>query len=136
MSTILKFIVIFPILLILTACATIFSGTSQTVNIQAVDQQDNSILSDVNCIVTDGKGTSYPVTGNPGIITAARGNGTLQVNCKKDGYTQTNIGTGSSFNAVTIANVLFWPGFIIDGISGSYAKYPSHIVVQMAQEGA
>ena len=136
MSTIFKFSVIFSLLLILTACATILSGTSQTVNVQAVDEKDNSILSDVHCIVTDGKAVAYPVTGNPGSIAATRGNGTLQVNCKKDGYNQTNIGTGSSFNAITIANVLFWPGFIIDGLSGSYAKYPSHIVVQMSQEDA
>ncbi len=136
MSNIFKFIAIFPLLLMLTACATIISGPSQRVNVQAVDEQDNSVISNVSCLVMDGQGFSYPVTGNPGSIAATRGNGTLQVNCKKDGYNQTNIGTGSSFNAITIANVLFWPGFIIDGLSGSYAKYPSHIVVQMSQEDA
>lgn len=136
MSNIFKSIVIFPLLLMLTACATIISGPSQRVNVQAINEQDNSVLSNVSCIVMDAQGFSYPVTGNPGSVAVNRGNGSLQVDCKKEGYDQASIGAAQSFNPVAIVNVLFWPGFIVDAVSGSYARYPSYVVVQMVQSDA
>jgi hypothetical protein len=42
-----------------------------------------------------------------------------------------NFGVGDSFNSVTLINILFWPGFIVDGVSGATHEYPSHISVYM-----
>ncbi|XVN44021.1 MAG: hypothetical protein RCG16_08350 [Rickettsia hoogstraalii] len=50
---------------------------------------------------------------------------------QKEGYKQLNIAVGDNFNSVTLINVLFWPGFIVDALSGSYKKYPSHYLVAM-----
>ena len=116
-----------------TSCATIVSGSTQTLHVQAINTQDKSIIPNAKCSVTDGKGHTFGVSGNPGTIQLSRGNGSLHTTCKAAGYTQKEVGAGTSFNAWTIANVLFWPGFIIDGMSGSYSKYPNHITVVMAK---
>jgi len=55
----------------------------------------------------------------------------LQVNCNKDGYIQTNLDVMDSMNGITFINAIFWPGFIVDAVSGSMQKYPKHLVVQM-----
>ena len=57
--------------------------------------------------------------------------GAITPQCKKKGYVQKSFGVGSSFSAVTMVNILFWPGFIVDAMSGAASKYPSHITVIM-----
>ncbi len=118
-------------ILLISGCATVFSGTNQTVNVQAIDSENNSVLEKCKCIVIDSNGGQHPLTSNPGIVSVPRGNGGLLVNCKKDGYKQLNMSVGDSFNVLTVVNVLFWPGFIVDAASGSYKKYPSHYLVTM-----
>jgi len=73
----------------------------------------------------------YVTHSNPATVMVNRGHGTINIDCSKPGYTQLNFAVGNSFNAVTIVNVLFWPGFIVDAASGSMKKYPSHYVVSM-----
>ena len=117
----------------IASCATIVSGSTQTLHVQAIDAKDRSLIPNAKCSITDSKGNIYTVDSNPGTLQVTRSNGSLKANCKAPGYTQKEVGTGTNFNAWTIANVLFWPGFIIDGISGSYSKYPDHITVVMAK---
>lgn len=119
------------IALLLNSCATILSGTTQTVHVQAVDSTNNQILEGASCFLTDGQGIAYPIHSNPGSVVIAKGKGALNPTCKKLGYVQKNFGVGESFNALTIVNILFWPGFIVDAVSGSMHKYPSHISVFM-----
>ena len=73
----------------------------------------------------------YTVPSNPGSVLVTKGAGALTPNCVKAGYVQKSFGVGDSFNAVTIVNILFWPGFIVDAMNGSMHKYPSHIAVIM-----
>lgn len=119
------------LVLSLTCCATIFSGTTQVINLQAVDADTNEPLDGVTCKVSDAKGLSYAVQTNPGTFTATKGNGVLTPTCKKAGYKQESFGVGEDFNGVTLVNVLFWPGFIVDTVSGAIKEYPSHITVFM-----
>lgn len=118
---------------LVSSCATIVSGSTQKLHLQAIDQQDKSIIPDALCSISDGKGNTYVVNSNPGTAIVNRGNGSLTATCKASGYTQKEVGKGTSFNAWTVANILFWPGFIIDGLSGSYSKYPDHITVIMSK---
>ena len=101
------------------------------VSIQAVDEATNAPIEDIRCSVTDGRGVVYPVPSNPGSITVSKGKGALSPQCIKKGYTQTNFGVGENFNSVALVNILFWPGFIVDGMSGAMQNYPSHISVFM-----
>jgi hypothetical protein len=115
----------------LGGCATIFSGTSQSITVKAVDTKDNAELSGVSCSITDPSGNMFNTTTNPSTITISKGGNNMVVNCKKPGYRQLNMGVGDSFNALTVVNVFFWPGFIVDAVSGAYKKYPSHYQVNM-----
>lgn len=117
--------------LAISGCATIVSGTTQDINVQVIDNANNQPLHGVSCTVFDGAGASQHITANPAVVTVAKGNGAIRIDCKKAGYKQMNMSVGDSFDAVTVVNVLFWPGFIVDAASGAYKKYPSHYVVSM-----
>ncbi len=125
-----KLLKLLPVLA-LVGCATIFTGTTQTINLQAIDAQTSQPLSGVSCTIADGKGMIYSIPSNPGSVLVTKGAGGITPNCRKDGYVQKSFGVGDSFNAVTMINILFWPGFIVDAMTGSMHKYPSHITVVM-----
>ena len=116
---------------LLPGCATIFSSSTQVIQIKAVDHQTNELIDGCTCIVTDGSGGSYVVNSNPGPATVHRSQGAVQVTCRKEGYRQINTSVGDNFNATTVINVLFWPGFLVDAATGAYKKYPSHYLVNM-----
>ncbi|MCC8369455.1 MAG: hypothetical protein LN573_05280 [Rickettsia endosymbiont of Oxypoda opaca] len=130
-NNIVKFSTLLMIIISLSGCATIFSGTTQDINIKVIDTKTNGLLDGAVCTITDGSGGNYILINNPGIVKVRRSSGAVIVNCKKDNYKQLNIAVGDDFNCVTLVNVLFWPGFIVDAISGSYKKYPSHYLVSM-----
>ncbi len=115
----------------LSGCATLFSGSTQTINVKIVESGSDNALEGVSCIVAHPNGNTWTLPGNPGILTVDRGNGAIQISCKKAGYRQLNMAVGDGFNAVTVVNILFWPGFIVDALSGSYKKYPSHYLITM-----
>ncbi len=119
------------IALMCSACATVFSGTTQTINVAVQESENHNNLDNAVCRVTDGSGGVYSINSSPATVTVSRANGSVIINCKKDGYKQVNTMVGDSFNPVTLVNVIFWPGFIVDAVSGSYKKYPSHYVVIM-----
>ena len=120
----------------LACCATILTGTTQNINVQVLDADTNEVIPEVKCSVHDGKGIYYPLHSNPASITVTKGNGALNPMCKKPGYTQKSFGMGESFNAITIINVLFWPGFIVDAVTGSIKDYPSHMTIFMERRTA
>jgi hypothetical protein len=120
--------------LALAGCATVFTGSTQNIHVQAIDSNNNTILKDVSCTLTDAKGVIYAIHGNPGSALVTKGAGVITPNCTKKGYVQKTFGAGESFNAVTMVNILFWPGFIVDAMSGSMHKYPSHITVVMEKQ--
>lgn len=117
--------------LVLASCATIVSGTTETIHVQSIDSKTQQFVQGAHCILNDGKANTYVVNGNPGTAVVSRGNGAIQAKCMAPGYHQKAIGIGTSFNAWTLVNVLFWPGLIVDGLSGAYSKYPDHITVLM-----
>lgn len=133
MKNIIKIIAGLTAATMLSACATIFSGTSQNINVMVVNAETNEKIEGAVCTVIDGNGTSFATTTNPAAVKVARGNGSIMVNCTKKGYKQLNTSVGDSFNAVSVVNVLFWPGFFVDLASGAYKKYPSHYVVGMSK---
>jgi hypothetical protein len=119
---------------LLSSCATIFTGTTQNINFQAVDSANNEPLKNVVCVVRNGNGMTYPVSSNPGTIRVEKGEGALTPDCKAAGYKQTSYAVGENFNSVALVNVLFWPGFLVDMATGSMHKYPSHMTTMMQKE--
>jgi hypothetical protein len=119
--------------LFFTGCATIMSGSSQTVSVQVLSQSTHQIIPGAKCSLTDAKGVTYVMNDNPGSVYVAKVYGNLSVACTAKGYFQAHVATGSSFNAWTLGNIIFWPGAIIDVATGAAEKYPSHITVLMSK---
>lgn len=117
---------------LLSGCATIISGTSQVVHLQAINVTTHATIPDAKCTLTDAHGVVYPLESNPGSVSIPRVYGGLNADCRAPGYYQQSVGAGSSFNAWTVADILFWPGAIVDAATGAAKKYPSHITVLMS----
>lgn len=118
-------------LFLLGGCATIMSGTTQLINVQAIDKNTHDSVPNAKCTLTNSKNVTYPVDSNPGSVNVSREYGGLQAHCSAKGYRQTGVGTGSSFNAWTLVDIIFWPSFFVDAATGSAKKYPSHVTVLM-----
>lgn len=131
MTRLLNLLIVATVLL-LTSCATLISGTNQNINIKAVDIATNEALSGVICNVTTTKGAGYNVElDTHSFISIEKDQGMIQFNCKKAGYKQVSVTSTQSFDGATIANIFFWPGFIVDASTGSMKKYPSNIMISM-----
>jgi hypothetical protein len=107
------------------------SGTSQTINIKVIESSSNLPLDGCSCIVIDGSNSQQALTSNPAVIKVSKQQGGVHITCTKKGYTQLNTSVGDSFNNTSLVNILFWPGFIVDGLTGAYKKIPSFYVVSM-----
>ncbi|MGC0371739.1 MAG: hypothetical protein DGJ47_000439 [Rickettsiaceae bacterium] len=116
--------------LVLTSCATILSGSNQNINVKVVDT-NNQLIDCATCQVLSGNGMRFDVVGNPGSVNVIKSKGISGIECTKKGYRQTAVAVGQNFDKVSLVNVFFWPGFIVDAVSGSMNKYPSHVVVKM-----
>lgn len=114
----------------LTGCATMFSGSTQTVRVKAVSSKTNKVIPNAQCTLSTDT-NKYLIDSNPGKVVLSKGQGALHINCKAKGYKQKKVGAGESFNAWTAANVVFWPGAIVDAATGAAEKYPSHITAVM-----
>jgi hypothetical protein len=133
MSKLFKGLLITSILpLFINGCATIVSGTTQPIHLQAIDSETHALIPGAMCTLTDRSGRIYAFHSNPGTVIVTKGEGALVAHCQKPGYIQNQVGVGQNFNAWTVANViLFWPGIFVDALSGAMQKYPSHITVLM-----
>ena len=131
-----KLAIAIPLLFVLTACATIFSGSTQPLNVRATDPNDGSTPSTVTCTVIDNNGYPLSVDTNPGVVTVSRGTSALQVSCSDADnlYKDTAQGIGARVNPVTFVNILFWPGFFVDLATGAIMKYPASVTIPMSQE--
>jgi hypothetical protein len=131
-SKLLKILSLSCLLPLFNGCATIVTGTTQPIHLQAIDSRTHQVIPGAICTITDSSGRAYLVNSNPGTVIVTKGQGALIARCERPGYRQKEVGVGQSFNAWTIANViLFWPGVFVDAMSGAMQKYPSHVTVLM-----
>ena len=96
------------VLLTVSGCATIFSGTTQTIMIDSKPQGAYVELG--------------PQSGKtPATFTLSKGKDyTIEVRL---GSKKKMLALSRSFDAIGILNIFFWPGFIIDAASGAMTKY-------------
>ena len=95
----------------LSGCATIFSGSNDNITFKSVPE-----------------GAKVEINGNsvgrtPVTVPIKRALTPPQVTLKLDGYEQRSVIMQNGFNGVSILNILFWPGFIIDAVTGTLMKY-------------
>lgn len=126
-----KLVLLFCVVLSLAGCATILSGSTQSIDVHAINSETHNSLSTANCVIKDSAGNSYYTNTNPGTVLVTKNKGIIYASCKSPGYTQNHTYISESFNPVTLLNILFWPGFIVDAMTGSIQKYPSYVVMPL-----
>lgn len=116
-----------PILLCLQACASIVTGSQQSLSI------DTPAVSAASCSLVNDKGTWYVST--PGTVSVHRSYGALNVNCKKEGYQPAVASINSNVKGMAFGNILAGGivGGAIDAGTGAAYDYPPLITVQMSK---
>lgn len=100
-------------------CATIFTGTQDTVTITSNPEGASVYIG----------GLKMSSSGN---YLVKKGFDTQNVTLKKDGYQDTNFILQRSFNAVSILNIFFPLGFVVDAVTGAMMKHdPTVYVIEM-----
>ncbi|MBS0352043.1 MAG: hypothetical protein JSR33_12860 [Proteobacteria bacterium] len=129
----LKLLAVGSLAALMGGCASMVSGTTQTIYVQALDQKTNQRIPNAHCVIRDSKNNTYAINGNPGSILISKGQGALHTQCKAPGYVQNAVGTGPTFDAWTIGNIIFPLGVVVDVVTGAVQKYPDHITVLMVK---
>lgn len=105
-----------------TGCATITSGTSQTI---AVTTEPAG----ADCQFTrDGKLVGR-INPTPGVMPVSKASGNIGVSCTKEDYQPTVGSVSSEFQAMTFGNILLGGiiGVAVDAASGAMNKYPEQV---------
>jgi hypothetical protein len=106
----IKEILVLSPLLLLAGCATVFTPSHDPVTISALPV-GSAVFMDGNRV---GK---TPVT-----IQVKRQLTPPRVEVKSDGYHSQSIILQNQFNGVSLLNIFFWPGFIVDAATGTLMK--------------
>ncbi|MFI4957245.1 MAG: hypothetical protein ACHQAX_08570 [Gammaproteobacteria bacterium] len=116
---------------LLSGCATVFTGTEQPIHVNVVDKKSEKELPQARCSITDKIGRVHTLTQLPDTLTIAKDQGPLQVNCSQLGYHDYSSTINGSFNPVALLDILFWPTFFVDIGTGSLKEFPEHYTVEM-----
>ncbi len=97
-------------LLVMSGCATIFKGTSDTIHVSS-NPAGASVYVD---------GANMGSATNSVVVKKSLNPQTLVL--KSDGYKDQALLVQRSFDPVSLFNIFFWPGFIVDAASGALMK--------------
>ncbi|HEX2752302.1 MAG TPA: hypothetical protein VHP34_04185 [Alphaproteobacteria bacterium] len=124
-----KIIPIFAVVL-LCGCATVVSGTQQSVFVET------PFVEGAECSLRDSKSGSWYLPGTPGSASVTKGDGPLNIVCKKKGYVTGTVSVDDEFAGATLGNIILGGGIgiFVDAASGAAQKYPDKIVVWMKPE--
>ena len=126
----LKVIIVLP-LAMLSACASIITGTTQTVTVSTDPAAATCTL--------DRAGTRVgAIPATPGSVRLDKSGKDLAVTCAKEGYQTATVQQSSSFNGVTFGNIVLGGvvGIIVDAASGANFNYPSDVRMSLAANPA
>lgn len=111
-----------PVALFLGGCATVVSGTTQTIGINTDPQGADCQFSRKGALV----GRVNPT---PGALQIDKDYESVAVLCRKDDFDDTAGVIGSEFQAMTLGNILLGGiiGVVVDAASGAMMKYPESV---------
>lgn len=116
-------------LLLLSGCATIVKGTTQSVTV-------NTDPSGANCVLSRDGAQIAVVNPTPGTVIVEKARGTISLACRRSGY-QDSVGVlASTFQAMTFGNILFGGiiGVAVDAGSGAMNEYPPMVTITMVPD--
>ena len=124
----LKAAFILPITL-LSACATIVNGSSQTVTVSTTPPA-------ATCTVDRVGARIGAVAQTPGSVRLDKSKNDLSVTCSKPGFQTATVTKPPSFSGATFGNIIAGGviGVVVDAASGANYEYPSDIRLELAAE--
>ena len=105
--------------LLFSSCATLFTSSKQQITFtgeKGISIYDRSI----KLGQTDEDGTA--------VVKVKKGMSTKTLFAQKEGYAKTPVQVDTKFNLVSLWNLLFWPGFLIDLATGQICKYEDDVI--------
>lgn len=114
-----------------TGCASIVSGTNQTVSIETRNKGEQ--ITNANCKLTNDKGNWFVTT--PGSVVVNRSYNDLSIRCEKDGIDPGLLTAKSFTKGMAFGNILFGGiiGAGVDMASGAAYDYPSLFTIEMGK---
>ena len=111
-----------------TGCATITSGTTQSVVV--ITEKD---VINAECKLTDKKGGTWHLPHTPGAVRVQKGDGPMTIVCNKEGYKSSLLTIEETLTGTTFGNILLGGGIgiLIDTASGAAQQYPDKIIIWM-----
>ena len=112
---------------LLTSCASITSGTHQTISIAT------SPVQGAQCNLKNDKG-EWRLEKTPSNVVVNKSNKDLIIICKKPGYNNGVSQIKHTVNKVVFGNILFGGiiGLVVDHSSGAAYQYPNNVTVPLA----
>jgi len=112
-----------------TGCATVTTGSSQTITVETEPPG-------ASCKMTRDKETIGVVNPTPGSVTIGKDKDEIDINCELSGYHTTTKNLDSSFQGMTLGNVILGGiiGIAIDAGSGAMNEYPASISIRLMPE--
>lgn len=111
-------------LLVLSGCATLFSGTDDDITFDS-EPQGAKVLIDG---IVVGTTPTTVVVDRPGLEET-------DVTVQLEGYESRRFELDKEFNNTSILNIFFWPGFVIDALTGALFKYDQKSYTVDLEEG-
>ena len=104
----------------LFACATVFSDSTYTIRVESDPPDAEYVL-----LAPAGAVAISPAGRTPGDLTidyGSMGTSDPRIQVRKEGYVTETAPVRRTLDYVTLVNILFWPLFLVDVISGSFWK--------------
>lgn len=116
-----------------TGCASIVSGTNQSVSLETRSKEGQAVMG-ANCKLSNNKGTWYVTS--PGSVVVNRSYEDLLIDCEKENQQPGLASVKSSTKAMAFGNILFGGviGAGVDIASGAAYDYPTMITVLMGSK--
>ena len=113
--------------LLLTQCATLTSGTSQSILVDVINAPG------AICRGTDNKGRQYVWVETPASTTVHKGDGPMTLICEKEGFEKTTMTFDEGLTGATFGNIIIGGGIgiLVDTMSGAAQEYPSQVRLVM-----
>lgn len=107
--------------IMLGGCATILTGTGQSVFVDTMNAKG------ADCKGVDNKGREYYWRNTPSATSVQKGDAPLVLTCEKPGFKKTVYTVDESFQAATLGNIILGGGvgIFVDIVSGAAQQYPS-----------
>ncbi len=108
-----------------SACASITSGTTQSINV-------NSNPDEADCTLTR-EGKDIATVKTPGPVKISRESRSIRVVCRKEGYNAGEAALDAQMESAFFGNLILGGvvGLAVDAASGAYQRYPAFVMVAL-----